>query len=89
MKTLADLKRIKPGTTLRMTYHLHGVPEFMKERKVHRVQSNALTLWTKKEDKECESWLYFPKAKDFKGTDKGFIILLEGKRFMEYEVVDA
>lgn len=89
MKTVSEMKRLKAGQRLRLVYHFLGVKDFMREREIKRVQSNALTLWTVKPDGNAsESWLYFPKACDFEGTGRGFKILENGKVLLEYEVIE-
>ena len=67
MKTLADLKRLKVGDRLTMISAHYPGRLLGTTRAIAKMQSNSLMF-------EGGSWLYFPKAKDFKGTPDGFEI---------------
>lgn len=69
---LSDIKKLKVGDTLTMTYSLYqpnklvGVP-----RKIIKMQSNAMKF-------EGGSWLYFPKASEIVSEgEKSFSVLTE------------
>lgn len=80
---LADLKRIPVGTKLVNVRCLLGAQR--KEREVYRVHSNSIEFIGEGLDPGITSWLYFPKAKDFVPTEKGFQILENGQIAVEYE----
>lgn len=68
MKTLSELKKLQVGQVLKLIDSFHKPHKFLnQERKIAKMQTNALMF-------ENKSWLYFPKAPQFKGTEKGFII---------------
>lgn len=78
---LADLKRIPVGTKLRLVHCLLGPCD--KQRTVSAVHSNAIEFHgpdvkPRADGQPGTSWLYFPKARDFKpvgdGTRPGFTI---------------
>lgn len=79
---LAELKRtIKVGQTWR-AYH-HALKKDMGVRKVKRIQTNAITF---EQPDGNESWLYWPKAKDFISLDeKSFSVWENGERLLTYE----
>lgn len=73
MKTLADFKRLlRPG----QIWHAfnHPMNKDMGDRQICQVKSNAITFVTER----GESWLYFPKAKDFKIVDDKTCQIYEG-----------
>ena len=90
IKTLSDLKRITVGTKLKLVSHPLESHKYLNiERPVKKVSSKWLCLISKEGD---ESFLYFPKAKDFEKTDKGFkiknpAIYGNDSWSMEYEVL--
>ena len=96
MKTLADLKRrIKVGTTIRLTQHfLQGTKGFKlsltESRQVTHVQGTAIVLGS--------SWLYWPKAKSVRITGPDTFQILNdtedpcderkiGEPLMTYQIV--
>lgn len=94
MKTLSELKRCKVGDELKLVYSFFMPHKFLNiPRKIEKMQTNALMF-------EGGSWLYFPKASDFEGTEKGFLlyedVMLPGGdprnrarvKFLEYEKKD-
>lgn len=86
MKTLAGLKRVKPGQVFKIIYSKYPNHKYLNSlREINHVQSNALTFKGLEENKP--SWLTFPKASDFIGTEKGFKILENGEMMLEYEEV--
>lgn len=94
IKTVAELKRtIKPGMLIKTTFH--AWPECQRHigetTSIVRVMSTQFTIRrTNREGKLVESYLSFPKASEFVGTEKGFILLDEkGQKFMEYEFVPS
>jgi hypothetical protein len=67
MKTLADLKRNAHLYlwSLKENSWFKQVPTFQAAyRKVGRVQSSKLSLWTDKGNQLTESWIDFPSAKE-------------------------
>lgn len=91
MKNISELKRIKVGTELNLIFSKFPWKNNIKlpvKRIVRHVQSNALTFEAMPEiGLSSPSWLYFPKASDFVGTEKGFQILDgDGSKLLEYEV---
>lgn len=77
---LADLRRLPIGTELRLVECLAGpVPIGSQLRKLKRVQSNAL-IFTRPEhpDPHRESYLYLPKAVDFRDDGDGGFTIMEG-----------
>ena len=84
---LADLKRLPIGTKLRLVNCLMGpVPDGKQSRIVAIVQSNAIAL-NRPDAPDRLSWLWFPKAKDFRDDgDGGFSILEEGEIAAQYKM---
>ena len=82
--TLADLKRIKPGTRLLLVESLMGPqPTEKQARTVRQVQSNAIASEPDWKPGSL-SWLYFPKAADFRAEADGFTILEDGEVAARY-----
>jgi hypothetical protein len=56
-----DLKN-NVGATLKVIYHFRGNEDksLLEDRKIARVQSNAITTTRENNPKEC--WLYFPNS---------------------------
>lgn len=84
LKTLADLKRLKVGQKIIMTANYNHCPACAahhpnrligKIREINLVQSNAIRFSPIEGQAGSGSWLQFPKASEFKPTEKGFIIL--------------
>ena len=91
MKNLQEFKKVEKGKKFKLIYAKHTPHKFLGyERAVRHVQSNALTFEPMPEIGSVNpSWLYFPKAKEFIGTEKGFKILEEnGDVGLEYEEVN-
>ncbi len=80
IKTLADLKRIKPGSKLRLVHSLLG--RCNKERSVSQVGSNG--MWVNDPIACRSSWLLFPKASQFRADENGFTILENGEVAAQY-----
>lgn len=81
MECLADLKRLKVGDRLRLVYsHLQGHRFLNTTRAIEKKQSNAIKF-------EGGSWLYFPTAAEFKGTNDGFMVMEGDTTFLKYMVV--
>jgi hypothetical protein len=70
---LADLKRIPVGTRLRVVRSLMGPCD--KLRVVHAVKSNAIQFTGDGIKPGEVSWLYFPKASEFRDDGDGFTVL--------------
>lgn len=91
--SLASAKRsITKGTQLRMISHdWFPAGRFIGVvRTVTVVQSNAIALKENPSDpNERESWLYWPKASEFKATGSGFAIALDlaDDKWMIFELV--
>lgn len=85
MKTLAEAKRtIKVGQVWHAYHHLFK--RDMGNRTITRVQSNAIALL---QPDGRESWLHWPKAKDFRPIDeKSFAIYEDDERVLTYELVE-
>lgn len=94
IKSLAELKKkLDVGVKLKMIYYRYA--EGHKYRLVGSVrpisikQSNSIAIETTNEDgTKKNSWLYFGKSGDYKYTDKGFIVMEDGKPLLEYEIVE-
>lgn len=81
---LSDLKRLPVGTKLRLVNCLMGPCD--KAGTVVKVQSNAIAF--SQDDRPGEnrvSWLYFPKASDFRDDLDGFTILEDGAIAAQYK----
>lgn len=82
-------KKLPVGTRLKATRSLLGpVPEDKQGRTIAKVQSNAFAMSL--DHKDDLSWLYFPKAADFKATptDTGYCIQIyeDGEIAVEYQL---
>lgn len=81
---LSEAKRlIKVG----QSWHAYNIPlkKDMGIRKVKRVQTNAITF---EQPDGRESWLHWPKAKDFSSVDGySFSIWEDGERVLNYKLV--
>jgi hypothetical protein len=76
MKNLAELKKIKVGTAFKLVDTYEKPHKLLNTtRKVNLVQSNAIRFEPLEGQSGGGSWLYFPKASEFVGTERGFIIL--------------
>lgn len=97
--TLAEVKRrLQPGTKVTLFWHRH--PEWWSDPTlrnalesgagitgpVNKVQTNAITMLREKAGKPFDSWLHWPKAKDFAGAGNEFTILENGEPFMKYRI---
>lgn len=82
--TLAAWKRsLKPGQRWHCTNHFIA-QEWTRE--VKRVQSNGVVF----QGPTCETWLPFPKAKDFRASSDGKIhIFVNGQLALTYTLVEA
>lgn len=80
---LADLKKLAVGTKLRVVHNLLGPCD--KARVVARVQSNAVTFTGDGIKVGEVSWLYFPKARDFRDDGDGFTVLADGVPAASYK----
>lgn len=86
---LADLKRIPVGTKLRLVECLTGpVAEGKQGRVVRKVQSNAMACEVEHRPGGGLSWLYWPKASEFRETADGFAIM-EGDEVAARYVFDS
>lgn len=82
---LADLKRIPIGTELKLVNCFMGKCD--KKRIVAKVSSNAVMFTGEGIAEGRVSYLYFPKASEFKSDEKGFTIF-EGEHLAaQYEFV--
>lgn len=69
MINLAELKRLQVGSKLKLVKYYFGSHRSLGViRAIKKKQSNAIIF-------DNGSWLYYPKAKEFKPTEKGFIVL--------------
>lgn len=74
---LADLKRLPPGTKLRLVECLMGpVPEGTQLRTVEQVRSADIVM--RVAHSGARSYLTLPKAADFRETADGFAIEEDG-----------
>lgn len=96
MKTLSDFKRLMVlGAKVRVTWHYEirilgntgntvlPVPP-TEERHVSVVQSNGIAF---RRPDGRDSWLYWPKAADFKVEEGKACFYSEGKKLLTYEVL--
>lgn len=69
IKTIAELKRLPEGTKIKLVECIgienHKGLNIIRE--IDKIQTNSLKF-------SGGSWLYFPKSKDFKSWENGFII---------------
>lgn len=91
INSLADLKRLPVGTRLKMV-EFYGHPVDFK-RIIVEVNSNSLALAgtgtiNDKDKQVVNSYLSFPKAKNFLATEDGFAILENGKVALRYVILD-
>jgi hypothetical protein len=78
MKTLADLKRLPPGTRVRLVNTLMGpVPADRQLRTVHKLNSVDMIL-IPDYDTTIRSHCQLPKAINFEATSNGFKIYVRG-----------
>jgi hypothetical protein len=83
---LADLKRIAIGTQLRLVHCLMGPIEADKQlRIVAKVQGNAIAFSVPHRNDRSMSWLYFPKASEFRDDTDGFSILKDTEIAAQYK----
>lgn len=97
--TLAEVKRrVVPGVLVRMTYHKRAAqwnPKYPKDREeiiagnlvrpVQRAQTNAVTFLN---EAGQETWLYWPKAAEFRADEPNSFSILEGSTvLMSYEIL--
>lgn len=69
MKNLSELKKLEEGQQLTLVNSYDKPHKNIGiKRKIIKKQTNAIKF-------EGGSWLYFPKASKFRGTERGFIIL--------------
>jgi len=81
---LADLKRIKVGTRVNLIASLLGPSDIPRWRTVKKVHSNSIEFSPDGSMTSRSSWLYFPKAKNFRDDGDGFTILEEGEVAAQY-----
>ena len=91
INSLAELKQISVGTRLKMV-EFYGHPVDFK-RIVTEVNSNSLVLAGigtiyDSGKQVVNSYLSFPKAKNFLATEDGFAILENGKVALRYVILD-
>lgn len=87
MKTLAEAKRkMQLGTKAKIVWAHYPHKYLNIEREVSLVQTNAIAFKSL-DGHKGPSYLTWPKASEFVGTDKGFKILEDGKLLLEYEVI--
>ena len=97
--TLAEVKRrLQPGVMISLIWHFHmdnwrdaAVQDAIQSpegyrRPVGKVQGNAITLVGDRDGRPNHSWLYWPKAADFRGEGNEFEILKGGQPFMKYRI---
>lgn len=78
--TLADLKRMEPGTKLVLVHSLLGPTH--QPCTLH--SKNTTCLMFKKEGKNNLSYLWFPKASEFQSDANGFTIFEDGEVAAQY-----
>ena len=80
---LADLKRIKVGTKLRLVHCLLGPCDWPRE--VTEVLSTGIWMKRLDENPDSVSWLSYPKAKDFRDDGDGFSIMEGDEVAVQYK----
>lgn len=87
MKTLAQTKReMTMGKKAKLIWANYPSKLLNVEREVCLVQTNCIAF-NPIDGQKGPSYLAWPKASDFVGTDKGFKVLENGKTILEYEVI--
>ncbi len=89
-KSFAQLKRdLQIGVHVKTITNIYK-PEFNNEiRTISKVQSNAVCFSCVRDNKQVNSCLWYPKAKDIEYIGNTFKIYDNGTMIFEYEILDA